>query len=83
VPSTKDAENNQDLEELTGYLGRLSISPDSTIASTPAEGSRVFLNIDKKAKYQKDAGTVKFYLLQGLNDDDQALLDEYDTPKAL
>lgn len=84
-----DAAKNKDLEELTGTLGLLSISitPGSSTSSTPSTStikpSRVFLNIERKAKFQKDTGTVKFYLLQGLDDDDQALMDEYKTPKAL
>ncbi|KAI1001216.1 hypothetical protein K3495_g6984 [Podosphaera aphanis] len=41
------------------------------------------LNYEKKEKYLKDAGTVKYLLLKGLNDDDQSLLDEYQTPKEL
>ena len=62
TPSVKNAENNQDLEELIGTLGRLSISLEGAVAMS-IEGSRVFLNINKRARYKKDIGIVKFYLL--------------------
>ncbi|KAI1005778.1 hypothetical protein K3495_g2446 [Podosphaera aphanis] len=41
------------------------------------------LNYEKKEKYLKDAGTVNYLLLKGLNDDDQSFLDEYQIPKEL
>ena len=83
TPDSDAAAKNKDLEELINTLGRISISPtpDSSASSTPRP--RIFLNVEKKAKFQKDTGIVKFYLLQGLDDDDQALMDEYKTPKAL
>jgi len=56
---------------------------ESTTPITPDASPRIFLNIEKKEKYLKDTGTVKFYLLRGLDDNDQALLDEYETPKEL
>ena len=89
TPDFDDAAKNRDLEELIDTLGLFSISPTpgSSTSSTPSISTdkppRVFLNIEKKAKFQKDTGTVKFYLLQGLDDDDQALMDEYKTPKTL
>ncbi|KAI1002675.1 hypothetical protein K3495_g5522 [Podosphaera aphanis] len=43
----------------------------------------IFLNVEKKTKYLKDAGTIKVSLLKGLDNDDQALLDEYETPAEL
>jgi hypothetical protein len=83
TPDLDNATKNKDIEELNNTLGLLSISPtpNPSVSSTPSP--RIFLNIAKKAKFQKDTGTVKFYLLQGLDDDDQALMDEYKTPKAL
>ena len=89
APNFDDAEKDKDLEELVDTLGLFSISPTpgSSTSTTPNTSTvnppRVFLNIEKKAKFQKDTGTVKFYLLQGLDDDDQALIDEYKTPKVL
>ncbi len=41
------------------------------------------MNVEKKTKYLKDAGTIKVLLLKGLDNDDQALLDEYETPAEL
>src|ERR1700733_10474474 len=73
TPSFDDAAKNKDLEELIDTLGLLSIlstpgsSTPSTLSTSTTKPSRVFLNIEKKAKFQKDTGTVKFYLLQGLD----------------
>jgi hypothetical protein len=67
APDFDDAEKNKDLEELIDTLGLLSVSltPGSSTPSTRSTSTsrapRVFLNIEKKAKFQKDTGTVKFF----------------------
>jgi hypothetical protein len=38
---------------------------------------KVYLNIEKAAKYMKDEATAIMYIILGLSDDDQALIDEY------
>lgn len=48
-----------------------------------SQSKTIFLNVEKKTKYLKDAGTIKVLLLKGLDNDDQALLDEYETPAKL
>jgi hypothetical protein len=69
TPDFDNAKKNKDLEELIDTLGLLSVSltPGSSTPSTQSTSTsiapRVFLNIKKKAKFQKDTGTVKFYLL--------------------
>jgi Reverse transcriptase (RNA-dependent DNA polymerase)/gag-polypeptide of LTR copia-type len=82
TPDIKKAEQDKELEAVNEQLSTLSISGISTPISQQ-EPQKIFLNIEKKAKFQKDAGTVKFYILQGLDDDDQALWDEYPIPKDL
>ena len=47
------------------------------------KNARVFLNIDKEAKYQKDIRIAKTILLPLLCDDDQVLFDEYLSPKGV
>jgi hypothetical protein len=69
APDLKVAEKDDDLEEVTDRISNLSVSGTSTGISTP-QSTRIFLNIDKKAKYLKDSGTVEFFLLKGLDDDD-------------
>ena len=38
---------------------------------------KVYLNIERAAKYTKDEATAIMYIIHGLSDDDQALIDEY------
>lgn len=80
-PDPKEAENNDMLEELTVHISKLSIEENNLSANSPR--SRIFLNIEKKRRYIRDEGTLTFLLLQALDDDDQALLDDYQTPRAL
>lgn len=44
---------------------------------------KVYLNIDKKAKYQKDEASALAYICRSLSDDDEALADEYQTASVL
>src|ERR1700712_1457584 len=57
-----------------------AIAEDIMVDGAP---KNVYLNIDKKAKYEKDEATALFNLMKGLSDDDQALVDEYETAKTL
>jgi hypothetical protein len=47
------------------------------------KNARVFLNIDKEAKYRKDIRIAKTILLPLLCDNDQALFNEYLSPKGV
>src|SRR5438045_1490706 len=38
---------------------------------------KVYLNIERAAKYTKDEATAIMYIIHGLSDDDQALINEY------
>jgi len=38
---------------------------------------KVYLNIERAAKYTKDEATAIMYIIHGLSNDDQALIDEY------
>jgi hypothetical protein len=38
----------------------------------------IYLNIEKKSKYQKERASVLSYIRRSLNNDDEALVDKYD-----
>lgn len=83
IPDTKNIKNNQNLEELIDYFDSLNIFLYNIIIFIFIEKSKVFLNINKKTKYQKNIRIIKFYLLQKLNNNDQVFLNEYNIPKTL
>lgn len=83
TPDSKIAEVDSNLEEITLSLRQLSLKNSAGTLPANEPPRRIFLNIEKKRKYLKDQGTLSFTLLQALNDDDQALLDEYQAPREL
>jgi hypothetical protein len=48
-----------------------------------SETNTIHLNIEKKSKYQKDRASALSYICRSLNDDDEALVDEYDTAQQI
>jgi hypothetical protein len=48
-----------------------------------SNATTIHLNIEKKMKYQKDRASALSYICRSLNDDDEALVDEYDTAEQL
>lgn len=62
--------------DITKEMEDLTIKEDGT-------EKKVRINIEKGAKYSKDEATALMYICQPLNDDDQALIDEYETAKSL
>jgi hypothetical protein len=60
----------------------------SSIQSVPeqlklSETNTIYLNIEKRSKYQKDRASILSYICRSLNDDDEALVDEYDTAQQI
>ncbi|RKF55820.1 hypothetical protein OnM2_086068, partial [Erysiphe neolycopersici] len=76
-PNIFEAERDERLEEVTSQIGKLSLHDRDNPSSGNSSYPRVFLNKEKKRKYIRDEGTLIYLLLQGLDDDDQALLDDY------
>lgn len=73
-----------------GSLEEVEVITDSTkninlnaSLNTSPNNQRIILTVVKKQEYLKDEGTMKNLLLQGLDDDDQALFDECEAPMAL
>jgi ribosomal protein L11 methylase PrmA len=44
-----------------------------------SETNTIHLNIEKMSKYQKDRASALSYICRSLNDNDEALFDEYNT----
>ena len=61
--------------EITAALEELDI--------TDAANARVRINIEKKAKYLKDEASALDIMFRSLSEDDQSLIDEYETAYAL
>ncbi|KAI0991261.1 hypothetical protein K3495_g16926, partial [Podosphaera aphanis] len=78
----KCADVDAKVESITEGVSKVTLGKKDNPASSSVTKEKT-LNYEKKEKYLKDAGTVKYLLLKGLNDDDQSLLDEYQTPKEL
>lgn len=67
-------------------VGGVGMEVDGTEVFPILEGSKVVnirLNLDKKAKYLKDEASALSYMCRSLSDDDEALVDEYDTARTL
>jgi hypothetical protein len=64
VPTVED-----NLSSIQSGLEQLKLSETNTI----------HLNIEKKSKYQKNSASALSYICRSLNDDNEALVDEYDT----
>lgn len=71
--------SNEEVEVITDSIKNINLNA----SNTSPNNRRIILNIEKKQEYLKDEGTMKYLLLQGLDDDDQALFDEYEAPMAL
>jgi uncharacterized protein YcbK (DUF882 family) len=48
-----------------------------------SETNTIHLNIEKKSKYQKNRASALSYICRSLNDNDEALVDEYDTAQQI
>jgi len=53
------------------------------ITDTASDKKKVVLNIDKHEKYLKDEANALYYMCQSLDDDDEALVNEYETAYTL
>ena len=58
-------------EDLSDAVKELGITDNKTV--------KVRINVDKRDKYLEDEATAIDLLFRSLSDDDQALIDEYDT----
>jgi hypothetical protein len=58
-------------EDLSDAVKELDITDNKTV--------KVRINVDKRDKYLEDEATAIDLLFRSLSDDDQALVDEYDT----
>jgi hypothetical protein len=61
------------MSSIQSSLGQLKLSKTNTIP----------LNIEKQSKYQKDMASALSYICRFLNDDDEALVDEYDNAQQI
>ena len=53
------------------------------ITDTASDKKKVVLNIDKHEKYLIDKANTLYYMCQSLDDDDEALVNEYETAYTL
>jgi hypothetical protein len=73
IPYARVAAIEDDLSSVQSGLEQLNLSDATTIHH----------NIEKKTKYQKDRASALSYICRSLNDDYEALVDEYDTAERL
>ncbi|RAL61043.1 hypothetical protein DID88_010139 [Monilinia fructigena] len=66
------------VDDLIQDFEELQVSSGSSSSTT-----KIRLNIDKKATFLKDDASALSYICRSLSDDDEALVEEYDTAKKL
>ncbi|POS81836.1 hypothetical protein EPUL_005747, partial [Erysiphe pulchra] len=71
-----DGKLSEELGEITLSIGNINLKSANDLT---LNSKKITLNIEKKKEYIRDEGTLKFSLLQGLEDDEQALFDEYES----
>jgi len=74
------------LEQFAVVAGATNLSDKlAELDITDAEGGqkKAVLNIEKHEKYLKDEANALYYMCQSLDDDDEALINEYRTAYAL
>ncbi|KHJ30094.1 hypothetical protein EV44_g3126 [Erysiphe necator] len=72
-PHSPNANSDEELEKVRDSIDKINLNKSKGGSSSH---KKQVLNIEKKKEYMRDEGTLKFILLQGLDDDDQALLDD-------
>ncbi|KHJ30645.1 hypothetical protein EV44_g5480 [Erysiphe necator] len=75
-PNSPNADFDEEMEKVRDSIDKINLNESKKGSSSH---KKQVLNIEKKKEYMRDEGTLKFILLQGPEDDDQALLDEYVT----
>lgn len=79
-PSDTNEDSSGGVEVITDSVKNINLN--ATVNGS-SNNWRIVLNNEKKQEYLKNEVTIKYLLLQGLNDDDQDLFDEYEAPMAL